>query len=472
MTVDPLTVVTDLAESLRGWLPAQRWFAGKGRELTEVRPLSARLLPGTPDAELLHTIVEVVPGEDRYQLLIGLRHDLPEHLEYGMLGMWHEKHCYEAIYDQELTGMLIELIRQKAEISEIRFEIEPGVEFDSVPRGRVLGVEQSNSSVVFGNQYILKIFRKLFAGTNQDLLLTRELATVGSEHIATPLGSITGPFPTGGDCTYAMVQRYLPDAAEGWAMATASVRDLLMRDTRTSADIRPGDLGGDFAGESFRLGLAVADVHHDLDRALGHAEESVAEFQHTVDRMHTRLDHVLTIVPDLVEVESTIRAIFDETRELPTPVRVQRVHGDLHLGQVLRTVHGWVLIDFEGEPGTPAAERRLMRSPLRDVAGVLRSYDYAAHHLLVGQGRPGLPPLGERSRIRALDWTSRNRQSFCDGYARGCGVDPGAHRVLLRALELDKALYEVTYEHDHRPEWVVIPLASIARMTLSPAETS
>lgn len=480
-TLEPRRLVTDLAEALRGWLPNQRWFAGKNQEIDEVRTVEARLLPGTSEATLVHAIVGIHPGDELYQVLIGVRTDPAEHLEHAMLGQTGELYCYDAIHDQELTAALIELIRQKAEVNGIRFEIEPGVELDPRSRGRVLNVEQSNSSVVFGAEFILKIFRKLVPGINQDLLLTRALAAVRCQHIAAPLASITTTFPpdhlartteedTGRpaapeECTLAMVQRFLPDAADGWAMATASVRDLLKEPESLDTEVDPGDMGGDFAAESWRLGMAVAAVHRDLDRALGHAEDSVADFQRAVDRMHARLDEVSALVPELAELEPRLRMIFDRARDLDAPVWVQRIHGDLHLGQVLRTVHGWVLIDFEGQPGSPQVERRLRRSPLRDVAGVLRSYDYAAHHLLVDQGGPGLPDLGEQSRVRALDWARRNRRAFCDGYAAGHGVDPGEHEALLRAFELDKAIYEVSYEHGNRPEWLVIPMASIARMT-------
>jgi maltokinase len=138
------------------------------------------------------------------------------------------------------------------------------------------------------------------------------------------------------------------------------------------------------------------------------------------------------------------------------PVTVQRIHGDYHLGQVLRTEDGWVALDFEGEPLVPLAERTAPYSPLRDVAGMLRSFDYAARHQLMSH------PDAQQLRAPAAGWVEECQQAFCAGYARAGGLDPEGNSVLLRALTLEKAVYEVLYEASHRPTWLSIPLDYIA----------
>ncbi|MFD1146718.1 maltokinase N-terminal cap-like domain-containing protein [Saccharothrix hoggarensis] len=438
---DPHDLVDKVVAELPEWLPAQRWFGGKDRPVTSVRPLRTSVLRAE-EPVLVHLVVEVEQPPDRrepYQLLI------TDHVEN-----------YDATTVPELTGALLDLIADDAEAEGLVFAHEPDVELQTGLRGRPITSEQSNTSIVFGSQYILKLFRKLTYGENPDLVLHRALHRVGCEHIAQPLGSITGRLD-GQITTIGMLQQFMPDAVDGWAMATTSVRDLM-----AEADLHADEVGGDFAGEAHRLGQAVASVHADLERALGNRPADAEDIDRTVRAMVSRLDEVVADVPELRPYVPALREAFEQARDTPEAIVAQHIHGDLHLGQVLRTVHGWLLIDFEGEPGSPIAQRTELRSPLRDVAGMLRSFDYAAHQLLVGQ------PEDHQLAVRALEWSRRNRAAFTEGYAEAAAEsvgDPREHGHLLRAFELDKAVYEVAYEHANRPEWLTVPLSSIARIT-------
>ena len=448
--------VDHVADELAAWMPTQRWFAGKNRPVRSVAVVETTELAGE-DPRLVHAIVTVTHadgGDDTYQLLLGVRRELPEHLAHCSIGVADGATVYDAVHDHELTGRLLELVADGAEVGRLVFAAVGGAELDPSARARPVNAEQSNTSLVYGQRYILKLFRRLQPGLSPDLELHRALHEVGCQHIAAPLGWIAGELD-GEPTTMAMLGEFLPNAADGWAMATASVRDLM-----AEADLHAHEVGGDFAGEAQRLGHAVAAVHADLDRALGHLDAGPSRLAAAVDAMHQRLDAMVRAVPELADHERGLHAAFDAVTALngkaAGPVRLQRIHGDLHLGQALRTPLHWVLIDFEGEPAVPLARRRQPASPLRDVAGMMRSFDYAAHHMLLGYP-------DRQHAFRAVEWSQRNRDAFCDGYAE-VADDPREHAVLLRALELDKAVYEVGYEAAHRPDWLSIPLTAIERL--------
>jgi len=448
---------SDLVGLLAGWLPGQRWYAGKGSDIVDVALVSSATLRGG-DPELRHLVVRVEAADrtvERYQVLIGLRAELPERLWHAAIGPAGDGQAYDPMHDTELTHVLLERLAAGDTVDGVRFEPEPGVDIDTTQSSRLSSAEQSNTSLIYGDAYILKLFRRLSEGVNPDLEIHRALAAAGCTHIAAPLGAISAATGSA-DFTYGLLQGFVANAADGWHMATTSVRDLY-----AEGDLHADEVGGDFAGEAHRLGGATAEVHRDLADALGSRLAGPDEDRDTAQQMRDRLAAALTVVPALLPFAEVLRAAYDEVAGLTAPVTIQRVHGDYHLGQVLRGMRGWVLLDFEGEPARSFAERTAMMSPLRDVAGMLRSIDYAARHLLADHGAPS---PGSHLIYRANEWAERNRDAFCAGYAEAAGADPRSSPVLLRAFELDKAVYEAVYETRNRPSWLPIPLHSIARL--------
>ncbi|MFF1271188.1 phosphotransferase [Streptomyces anulatus] len=445
------TLLPSLAPLLHAWLPRQRWFAGKGRPVTGFSLVSAtEMLPldGAAGPGLLHLLLRVEqpsqqdrPADDCYQLLLGARTSLPPLLAGALIGRVERgplagRVVYDALHDPRLADVLLERFRRPGSLGSLRFERTAAIPAGLTPR--VLDAEQSNSSLVYGDAFILKIFRRVFPGTNPDLELPLALGGEGCERVPAPVAWFEAPGPE--PLTLGVLQPFLHGARDGWQLALAALA-----------------AGRDFLPEARALGRATAEVHTALAAALPTPALRGTQTRQLVAEMTRRLEAAAQAVPALVPHVPGLRAAFEAVTDLGvrgSGWAQQRVHGDLHLGQTLRSADGfWSLIDFEGEPARPLPERRMPAPPVRDVAGMLRSFDYAAR-----SHRPWNP-----------EWAARCRAAYCEGYAQESGRDPRGEPELLRAHETDKAVYEVLYEARHRPDWLPVPMAAIQRLARSAA---
>jgi maltokinase len=448
----------DLTPLLSAWAPKQRWFGGKGREASMSVDQLAQLPEGSPVTIWTLTAHYEDGTTETYQVPL-VAHDEPVNtLEHVLVGTVDTEDgtrwVYDALHDKDVTPAWLVGIRDEtsaAPLSFSRYTDSP----EAIPVDQpslVLTGEQSNTSMVFGDVAIMKVFRRLQPGINPDIEIQGALTRLGAKHVPALLGSVEARIDDE-PWSLAMLQEFMTTASDGWELAKTSVRDLM-----AEADLHAEEAGGDFAAESERLGEAVASVHADLATAFGTEEASADDMRRRSEAMIERLGRAVEVVPDLAEVAEPLAEIYRGVASAARSTTLQRIHGDLHLGQALRTVTRWVLIDFEGEPMAAMDARRQYDSPLRDVAGMLRSFDYAGYHRVLEVG------WDQQLNYRAGEWSTRNRDAFCVGYARVAGGDPREHDVLLRAFEADKAVYEAVYEARNRPGWLPIPLASLSRL--------
>ena len=438
-----------LLPAVADFLPRQRWYAGS------TAPSTLGLVWAEETRGPWPALLDLVVDADgvRYQVVVGLR-PAGEHPQFlrthgeGVLGEVDTPQgralAYEATLDYELGLTLLDRVTEGKERAD---------------HVRPVGVEQSNSSLVYDDRLMLKIFRRLQPGPNPEVEVTAALADVGFSHVAAPLATMVLE-----ETHLAVVQPYLLAGVEGWALALTSLRDFFgVHDTQSMPVIDPnappppeadpGDAGGDFAAEAERLGAVTAALHLALAEAFGQGRGDPWAWAEDIGRQAQDVG-----AQDLDP--TAVRRVLDDLRAVTDPGAAIRVHGDYHLGQVMRTDAGWFVLDFEGEPARPLHERRRPTSPLRDVAGMLRSLHYAS-----------LVALSDRDEIElAQAWEDRNRGAFLGGYLseveRGALLPSDEQSLLavLRAFELEKAVYELTYEQGYRPQWAHIPRAALARI--------
>jgi predicted trehalose synthase len=430
--------------SIAPWIAAQRWFAnttGDALRLEASLPLEggARTLfvrDSTPGAEALYQVpvVAAAPGEGG----IG---------GSGVADGPHDPSFVTALLDVVLGDDRLEGDGASAHGQRIAWT-GPA---PTVTTASVLSGEQSNTSIIVRARtadggdagLMVKVFRALHDGENPDVVLQSAISAAGSKRVPETYGALVGTWPD-------------PSAPEGVARGHLAVAQEFLADTRdawrVALDAARSD--EDFTEPARDLGAATAEVHRVLADVLPTAVADAAAHHALLGSMRARARTAAALVPSVARVADTVTAVLEAGADGGWPA-LQRVHGDYHLGQVLQVPdRGWVLLDFEGEPLRPMAERSEPDLALRDVAGMLRSFDYVAGTIAL-EG-------GDAEAARA--WTERARSAFLAGYEAESGASLAPFSTLLAALELDKALYECVYEARNRPAWLPIPELAVHRL--------
>jgi trehalose synthase-fused probable maltokinase len=470
--------VTPLLDSL----PSQRWFGGKGRPLRDIEVVDSGVIEDGPPALVL-AIVRVRFADD-----------LGDHLYHLPLLVDEGQRARDAFEEVERLAVLGDVMAHGTSIKGDHGVFQfggPGLDPLSPPGGssvRSIAAEQSNSSLILDEHIILKLFRKVEAGSNPDLELNRVLTNEGFDNVPPHLGEVVYEGEIAGEestteelwtIDLGIAQTFFPEATEGWARALRHLDGFLGEaddlDAREDMRFLTEERAHAFLRSVDDLGDATALLHITLAReeaAPELAPEPIDDFD--LERWALRAGQLLTRVlsVDTGAIAASKKAIqdrIDALRVVSDAGAKTRVHGDLHLGQVLNTSRGWMIIDFEGEPARNLDERRAKHSPLRDVAGMLRSFSYAATAALFARTEP---ESAEWQRLEpwADTWETVARERFLHAYltrsheGKFLPTDREALSTMIDAFEIDKALYELAYELSHRPAWTRIPVAGIHKI--------
>lgn len=461
--VQALVTAGDLSfideQPLNDWIVAQRWFASKTREVSHIDVVDAVALRTETPLLVLCLVEARFPAgtHETYQVPLGLR-PASEGWADRVIAETEGWVVYDALSDPAHGRELLHRMRSNSELQSgqdefiFRWAESAGAGLGGTVDVRPVGVEQSNSSIVFGDDLILKAFRRVEPGVNPELELLRFLSAREFPHIA----PLAGWYEVEGrliDATLGILQEYLADGEDGWELAL----DELQRDPEGLLE-RLHDLGTVVGQMHTALGSDAGNPAFAPDEPSAEALSILtADVDEQIERVFLDLPDNEAVAP-IAGRGQDVRERLAALSSVGSGGRVIRTHGDLHLGQTMLTGRGWVILDFEGEPARPLPERRLKRSPLRDVAGMLRSFSYATagSRLLRDHEAPE-------------DWEQRARERFLEGYHAAVDrnlLPPGqqATEQLLSVFELEKAVYELRYELNNRPDWVSIPVAGILRL--------
>ncbi len=497
---DAAAVVRHLSEAgapaLRAFIERQRWFAGKARGLRTARMEDWSALREDPPLVLLL----IRADETRYFVPVALGQAPADPAR--AIGPFGGLTLFDAHWHPNFGTSLLDAIKSRRAFASVcgSFRCAPVEPWDHVSWNgldRVPGTphsgEQSNTSIFFDRRLILKSIRRPEPGINPDFEMLRFLADrPGFVHVPRLAG--WAEYAGQGDtATVALLQQFVANTGDGWTHMLARLGDLCERlaATDSPADVEEhvAALGVEALAECHELGAVTGRLHaalasdpgppgfrpepitgedvgrwrralaRDLDRLTAEIAAASARMP-PADR--AALEPFLDARPRIERAADDLVGLADDT------AHKIRCHGDYHLGQVLKTAESFVVIDFEGEPARSVDERRAKQCPLRDVAGMLRSFDYVVHAALAARPETG------RARLRAAleAWRRLASRAFLSGYMMAAGKSPErllprspeAVRRVCAAFELEKACYELRYELNNRPDWVSIPLAGISRL--------
>ncbi|MGH9474523.1 MAG: hypothetical protein ACRD1M_17470 [Terriglobales bacterium] len=412
----PVELSSNRQQALAAWLPEQRWYAAKGAPIGRLWHVEA-----AGPVEILG--VETAAGAAEYLL--------------------------SAVERAEVRASWFELLARGARLGGRCGEVifEPLAALAAMATSRLLGAEQSNTSVLYLDaagepRWVLKLFRRLQSGENPEFELPRALAAAGFRQVAAPLGRVVYQ-PAGGEAvTLAVLVPFIPNQGDGW--------EYVLRELRAGAAAAGADPSAAsprtplLERELRQLGQRTRELHQALGGLSGEAFAAEPVTAGDTARWRGRARAAME-APELTPYQALLRPWREAlsapaAADLAAGPRKSRIHGDYHLGQTLRTRDDFVIFDFEGEPVRPIAERRRKGSPLQDVAGMLRSLEYAA----------AIAPAPE-------GWGERARAAFLAGYGEVSAPE------LLRFFELEKAVYELSYELRHRPDWIRVPRSYLER---------
>ena len=505
-------------------LKAQRWFGGKARELTAAHIIDSIPIPyGDGGAGLLLIGAAYADGANETYLMplasaFGaeagrISHAMPAAVLADMdadeTGEHKQGILYDAMWDSSILHVLIRTIAQGARLEGETGSLQASstaayqamVPSDDPLPSRLLSMQQSNTTVKFGEEAVLKLYRRLQPGINPDWEIGRYLTDHGFSHSPAVGGAIE--YVTSGErTTVALLQSYVRNEGDAW---TAALKQLDGYLARAAAQTSPGDSneGQDrspwnlaespvpeaarqLIGPALDAAACLARRTAALHRTLGKAQDdpdfapeplttehrqsrhrSMRDMWAQVARLLTQRSLAAPSIrqeaEQLLGHESAVLSVFETLLEMKQGGRRIRCHGDYHLGQVLWTGSDYVVTDFEGEPARPLHERRLKQSPLYDVAGMLRSFDYASWTALGNRSSDDQRNLESWARY----WSRWVRARFLGEYltqmneAALLPPSPNDAARLLTVYQLEKAVYELGYELNNRPDWVAIPMKGI-----------